>query len=142
MVGLKKVYNRVLVGITPQSNGKRLIDYANSVSVSVGGELHILHIQKGGDIFKGADAAAVLQDLFDYGSKYGGVIHAMCGDDVAATFKKFIRKHRITHVVLGEAPAGQPAPDSINNQILAAFPEENVYVLEKEHGGEKEGAEA
>ena len=50
MAGLKKKYNRVLVGITPQSNGKRLIDCANRVSVNVGGELHILHIQKGNDI--------------------------------------------------------------------------------------------
>jgi len=131
--------NKVLVGITPQMNGKRLIDYADRISKDVDGELHILHIEKGGDIFDRNETAPLLQVLFTYGSKYGGVVHAICGKNIYAAFKKFVKDERVTHIVLGEA-----MPDSLKglaskgmrDKLLNVFPDTNFYVVKREDDGQ------
>ena len=94
---------KVLVCITPQSNSRRLIDKGVETAAG-GGELHIVYVQKGGDIFAEEASLKLLQELYDYGAGLGGIIHGLLGEDVIATLENFIKDESITHVVLGAPP--------------------------------------
>lgn len=123
--------NKVLVCITPQSNGKRLIDKSYELSKSIDGELHILHVEKGDNIFASPESPAILQWLFSYGAEKGGETHAICGDDIATVISEFIKRNRITHAVFGEAPAeakGNPIVEAIQRRTRNI----NIVVIEKE----------
>lgn len=100
---------KVLVCITAQSNSRRLIDKGAEVCDECGGELHILHVQKGDNIFDNEDTPRLLSELFEYGSVQGGMIHALCGEDVPACIGAFIAEQEITRLVLGAPPANLPA---------------------------------
>ncbi len=95
---------KVLVLVTPQKNGLRLIDYGFSMALANDGELHILHVQKGNSIFDGNDTLKRLQELIDYGSRLGACIHVQCDNNVADFVGKFLKKEKITCVILGEGP--------------------------------------
>jgi K+-sensing histidine kinase KdpD len=96
---------KVLVCITPQANGKRLIDKGYEIALQTKGELHILHVEKGDQIFVSEESSQLLQWLFDYGSERGGMVHGICGEDVISTIRQFIKTESITHAVFGESPA-------------------------------------
>jgi len=80
---------KVLVCITAQSNSKRLMDYGHDIAEKYEGELHILHVLKGDSVFNNPDTPALLQELFDYGSKEGGMIHAFCDENVSKSIGNY-----------------------------------------------------
>lgn len=96
------VFDKILVCITAQSNSKRLINEGASVADICDGELHILHVKKGNNIFDNDETPKLLSQLFLYGSEKGGMVHAFCDDDVPKSISEFIIKEKITKVVLGE----------------------------------------
>ncbi len=99
---------KVLVCITAQSNSRRLIDEGAGLCEASGGELHILHVQKGHNIFENEDTPRLLSELFEYGSTRGGMIHAICSEDVPESIGRFIADTHITRLVLGAPPEGLP----------------------------------
>lgn len=96
--------DKVLVCITAQSNSKRLINKGASVADRVNGELHILHVQKGNNILNNNEAPRLLQQLFEYGTEKGGMVHAYCDDNIPESIAAFIAKEKITKLILGEPP--------------------------------------
>lgn len=98
---------KVLVCITAQSNSKRLINKGAEIADEINGELHILHVQKGNNIFNNSDAPMLLQQLFQYGSEKGGMIHAYCDDNIPESIANFIAKEKVTKLILGEPPKMQ-----------------------------------
>jgi|GEM_PF-453956 Osmosensitive K+ channel histidine kinase len=95
---------RVLVCITAQCNSKRLIDEGAKVASEANGELHIIHVQRGDSIFNNADTPKLLEELFDYGSKKGGMIHFYCDEHITECIGQFVNDKGITKMVLGEPP--------------------------------------
>jgi len=123
--------DRILVCITPQSNGARLID--KGFETAAGGDVHILYIEKGADIFSLESAPALLQELFDYGAEKGGVIHAQCGDNITDEIRKFIKKEDITHVILGEPPKNANiASENVIGELRATMPHIKLVIMERE----------
>lgn len=128
---------KVLVCITAQSNSKRLILKGAEVCGAHDGELHILHVQKGHNIFENQDTPRLLQELFEYGGALGGMVHAYCDDDVPESIGKFIEKEEITRVVLG-APPAHLTPEQAKNggelfRIIGALPKPvEVIILDRE----------
>ncbi len=109
--------NKVLVCITPQSNSKRLIDRGLETSKKISGELHILHVIKGYDIFESDDSKNLLQYLFDYGTSRGGIVHAISAKDVSITIGQFLKEERITNLILGVSPKeGEICNDSVSKE--------------------------
>ena len=102
--------NRVLVCITPQANGRRLIDRGAEICAGLpGGELHVLHVETGCSVFASEDSSELLELLFRYASERGGVIHAKTGGDPFKIIKRFIKENKISDAVLGEPPSNLPA---------------------------------
>ena len=95
---------RVLVCITAQCNSKRLINEGAKVADAANGELHILHVQRGDSIFNNADTPRLLEELFAYGAKRGGMIHFYCDEDITECIGRFVKNNGITKMVLGEPP--------------------------------------
>ncbi|GHU50565.1 hypothetical protein AGMMS49975_01850 [Clostridia bacterium] len=123
--------NKVLVCITPQGNSRRLID--KGAEIAADGELHILHIEKGGEVFNTEGAARMIQELFDYASKAGGIVHGMCSDNIAKTIKSFVLKEKISALILGETDKNYKAADeSVLARIQNALPDVNIYILERQ----------
>ena len=126
----EKRLQKILVCITPQSNSKRLIDHASDLAQEMPGELHILHVEKGNNIFMTANTSGILQELFDYGADHGGVIHAVCGHDITEAIQNFIIDHDITRVVLGEPPVGAViASDSVIERLTLILPHVKLDIL-------------
>lgn len=125
---------KVLVLVTAQKNALRLIDYGFSMSLANDGELHILHVQKGNSVFDGNDTLKRLQELIDYGSRLGACIHVQCDNDVSKYVGKFVKKEKITRVILGEGPLGKEERDfSEWERIIDVIPEEvMLHVVAKE----------
>ena len=122
---------KTLVCITPQSNGRRLIDRGAFLRDENGGSLHILYVQRGDDLFAGPDSARILQELFDYASGRRGIVHGLVGDDIVRAIAGFARKKGMTDVILGAPPKNAPAP-TVPERLAAALPGVNVVVLERE----------
>jgi K+-sensing histidine kinase KdpD len=122
---------KVLVCITPQVNSKRLIDKGKEIAGDA--ELFILHVSKGRNIIDSAESVALLELLFTYAGKLGGVVLGMASDDVYKAIKKFILKETITNVVLGA-----PAPDfpteenSLFEKLKLDFPYIETFTLPRE----------
>lgn len=95
---------KILVLVTAQKSSLRLIEYGFAMAQSCGGELHILHVQKGDSVFESNDTLKLLQNLVDYGCRRGGIIHLSCEDDVATCIGRFAEKEEITQVIMGRPP--------------------------------------
>ena len=127
---------KILVCITAQSNSRRLIDKGQEVAASYAGELHVLYVQKGNNIFENADSPRMLQDLFEYASARGGMVHFLSDDNVPHTIARFIRTESVTRLILG-APAAQMPPKQLAQggelrRILAESPQAvEVVVLDR-----------
>ncbi len=100
----KKHIERIAVCITAQGNSRRLIAKGAALADEADGELHILHVQQGNNIFHNADTPKLLEELFNYGSQLGGMIHFHCEDDVAQFLGRFAKEQKITKMVLGQPP--------------------------------------
>lgn len=124
---------RVLVCITVQANSKRLIKKGAEIAKEKSGQLHILHIQKGNNIFINTESAELLQELYKYGSELGGEIHALCGEDVCEIMLDFSKKMEVTSIVLGEGPKCNElnSENNIINKIKRDIPSINIIVLER-----------
>lgn len=125
--------DRILACITPQTNSRRLIDRAAEEAAASKGELHILNVHKGDNIFFHEDSAELLDELFSYGTKKGGFIHALAGDDVPKMITGFAKKQGITKMVVGEPPPGVPV-SSVLDRLSKSFRgvEIEIIVLERE----------
>ena len=115
--------HRVLVCITAQSNSKRLMDCGYDTAEACGGELHILHVLEGDSVFNNPDTPALLQNLFDYGAKKGGVIHAYCDNNVPESIGRFAEKEKITKIILGEPPKEKDNPINHFKSIVKTLPD-------------------
>lgn len=100
----EKEVERIAVCITAQGNSRRLMDKGAALADEKNGELHILHVQQGNSIFHNADTPKLLEELFNYGSQLGGMIHFHCDDDVAQFLGRFAAEQGITKMVLGQPP--------------------------------------
>lgn len=96
---------RVIVCITAQSNSERLIDAAAKIADEENAEFHILNVNKGTSIFNNAETPQLLEKLFEYGSRKGGMVHMKCSENVPESIGSFIKEYKITSIVLGEPPA-------------------------------------
>lgn len=95
---------KVLVCITAQSNSTRLIDKGVEIADKIDGELHIIHVLKGNNVFKNPETMNLMQKLFIYGGGHGGVIHAFCNDNISGSIINFVKNEKITKIILGEPP--------------------------------------
>ena len=100
--GPNVITEKILVGITVQNNSRRLIEKGSELANAKNGQMHILHIQKGDNIFVEANAPELLQELYQYGSELGGETHAICGENICDSIIRFIKNIGITHMILGE----------------------------------------
>ncbi len=124
---------KVLVCITPQQNSKRLIDKGYEIAKEKNGRLDIVCVEKGTNIFMTQESSLLLQELFDYGSEYGGTIHGLCGDDIARTIIDFIEKNKITTVVMGaSAVDGLIPPQYIPKRLQDEIPHISLHIIQRE----------
>jgi len=124
---------KILVCITVQANSKRLIKKGAEIAKKKQGQLHILHVQKGNNIFINSDASELLQQLYGYASELGGETHAICGEDVCEAIVNFAKDIGITTMVLGQRP--EHIKVDIENDIIfkikSLIPEIEVVILER-----------
>ncbi|MDR1066229.1 MAG: hypothetical protein LBL35_02175 [Clostridiales bacterium] len=121
---------KTLACITPQSNSKRLIDKAFDISQNIGGELHVLHVETGGNLFVSEDSTALLQSLFNYGARMGGAVHGLAANNAADAIIKFIKDEKITNVVVGSPSDSPPVKQSdIYARLAATAPLLDITVV-------------
>lgn len=128
---------KILVCITAQSNSKRLIDKGAQVADKRNGELHILNVQKGNNIFHNEDTPRLLEELFNYGTEKGAMVHAYCDDNIPESIALFIQKEKITRLVLGQPPKDlqKNLPCNVNqfHRIIERMPQKiEVVIVGKE----------
>ena len=128
---------KILVCITAQSNSKRLIDLGYELTGSCDGELHILHILKGDSVFNNPDTPALLQQLFDYGAKDGGMNHAFCDENIPKSIGKFVKNEAMSKIILGEPPRDMEKPETHFKNIVKEMPDgvELIILNRKEEDG-------
>lgn len=124
---------RVLVGITVQENSRRLIKKGAEIAKHKNGQLHILHVQKGTNIFTNSYTPELLQELYEYASGLGAETHAVCGEDIGETLIKFIKDMKITTMILGERPEHIKinSDRDIITKIHLAVPELELVILKR-----------
>lgn len=124
---------KVLVCITPQSNSHRLINFGNEKAIELKGELHILHVEKGDNLLINKNFASILDKLFAYGSELGGMVHAICEQDVISAIYNFIKQEKITCVVLGERIDNENAyQKNILEELELMLPYVRIEMLTRE----------
>jgi len=123
---------KVLVCITPQSNSHRLIQKAAAIAEEKQGELNVLHIEKGSNVFATKESPKLLQTLFEYSAQFGGTCHAVCGEDVPAAMVAFMKSERIACVVFGEPPVGQAGVPAIVETVQMALPQLEMRMIPRE----------
>lgn len=123
---------KILVCITVQANSKRLIKKGAEIAKQKSGQLHILHVQKGNNIFINLDASELLQQLYEYASELGGETHAICGEDVGEAILNFIKALNITTIILGESNKTVNNNNDIITKIKLFVPDIEIIVLERE----------
>lgn len=120
---------KILVCITAQSNSRRLIDSGNELASSCGGELHILHVLKGDSVFVNEETPVLLEELFEYGKKEGGMIHAYCDNNVPKSIGRFVRNEKMTKIILGEPPRDAVNPETHFKAIVKEMPEKVELII-------------
>ena len=118
----------VLVCITPQTNGKRLID--KGAQVVDNDKLHILYMQRGDSIFLSEASASMLEELFDYGKSKGGSVHFISGDHFLSELQKFAKENNIGHFVVGEPPQNVMSKEKLENSIKEYIPHAIISIVE------------
>lgn len=125
---------KILVGITVQANSKRLITKGAEIAKQKQGQLHILHVQKGNNIFVNSHTPELLQQLYQYASQLGGETHAICGEDVCEAIANFAKNMDITTMVLGERPKHikVDSNNDIISKIKLLIPQIDIVILERQ----------
>ncbi len=131
---------KILVGITVQENSKRLIKKSSEIANQKNGQLHILHVQKGNNIFMHKHTPELLQELYQYGSELGGEIYAICGEDICQTIIEFIKKHEIDCMILGEKPKNiyHNKDNDVLKKIKDTFPNIEIIIIQREENDAKD----
>ncbi len=133
MVSENKI-EKIVVCITAQSNSIRLIDKASEVADKYNGELHILHVLQGNNVFNNEKTLDLLNELYIYGGGKGGIIHAFCNDDVCGSIGEFVKNECMTKIVLGEPPVNPTQTESFFDKIVKNIPENvDIVIVEKEN---------
>jgi K+-sensing histidine kinase KdpD len=117
----------VLVCITPQSNSRRLIDRGAEIVGT--GTLHILHMQRGDDIFVNENTGLMLEELFNYGKTKDGVIHFISGNNFINELENFTKENDIDHIVLGEPPRDTITGDELKSRIHIQIPDMPISIV-------------
>jgi K+-sensing histidine kinase KdpD len=124
---------KVLVCVTAQKNSKRLIDKGREIAVDKRAQLHILNVVIGKNMFTTESETELIQLLFNYASEFGGVVHALCGEDVYEIIKSFIKEEMVTNIVVGAPPREiREKGGSFTDRIGADFPYIDIFVLDRE----------
>ncbi|NLP46307.1 MAG: universal stress protein [Epulopiscium sp.] len=134
---------KVLVCITIQENSRRLIRKGAQVAAERGGQLHILHVEKGDNIFHQDNAPQLVQELFTYASELGGEVHVVCDEHIPERIAQFIREEEIQILVLGEPMKGKfkrLVQKDIENYVNQNAREIEVIVLERISDNLSEGS--
>ncbi len=120
---------KICVLITVQESAKRLIDQGLSEAAASGGELHLLHVQKGRDLLRNKETIRLLWSLMEYGGRCGAEIHILCAENTADTIGDFVSLQKIDTVVMGE-PSGRRSANGETefSSILLALPEETEVI--------------
>ena len=128
-INIKRLWiMNVLVCITPQSNGKRLID--KGAQVVDNDKLHILYMQRGDSLFLSEASASVLEELFDYAKSKGGMVHFISGNHFLSELQKFAGENDIGHFVVGEPPQNIMSKEKLENSIREYIPNAIVTIVE------------
>ncbi|MGL4791781.1 MAG: hypothetical protein ACRCW1_10255 [Anaerotignaceae bacterium] len=132
---------KVLVCITAQCNSKRLISAGAKVADENNAQLHILHVLQGNSIFNNESTPKLLEEIFDYGTSIGGMIHCICNDDVVEGIETFVSTNNISRVILGEPPVKnnvnqEEIKHKIGERIDRINPDLEVIIVKKENSGE------
>ena len=138
--------NKIVVCITAQSNSKRLIDRGADIAEACQGEFHILHVQKGDNIFNNNETLRLLQQLMVYGSERGGMVHALCDQDIASCIGAFAQAEGATTVVMGEQPTNPAGNHNSKKKKESQFqrildhlpPDTEVIIVKKDDGTQEE----
>lgn len=122
---------KILVLVTAQKSSMKLIDWGYELAQGCEGELHVLHVHKGNNVFENEDSVRLLQDLLDYTDQMGGIIHLFSREDVAECIGAFAEEAGVTRIVMGRPPVRDGKvfyPDEYAN-ILRELPEEvKLYI--------------
>lgn len=131
---------KVLVCITIQKNSKRLIRKGAEIANNIGGELHILHVEKGMSIFENEESIQLLEELFEYGKQLGGEVHFLSGKDVPNKIIDFIKSTGITRLVLGETMRSKLhrlLKKDIESSVISQTKEVELLILERKEPSKK-----
>lgn len=125
------VNEKVLILVTTQQSAMHLMDFGYALAQAKKSEMHVLHIQKGGNVFGDESMLQSLSTIVNYATKLGACIHLQCEEHVAEYIAEFVAKEKIETVVMGESAT--EIPKGIENEkekILALLPDEaNVIVV-------------
>ncbi|MCT4542002.1 MAG: universal stress protein [Vallitalea sp.] len=127
---------KVLVCITIQKNSKRLIRKGAEIANEINGELHILHVEKGMNIFEHEDSINLLEELFEYGKQLGGEVHFLSGEDVPNKIIDFVKGMGITRLVLGETMRSKLhrlLRKDIESNVISQTKEVELLILERKN---------
>ena len=93
----------VMVCVTQQRTCDRLIKFGHEMLTDQGGELHIVHVTGIQDDTYEDDNKTALAYLYTRAAAYGAQLTIEQSDDVVETLVELVRKHKITHIVMGES---------------------------------------
>lgn len=94
----------VMVCVTQQRTCDRLIKFGYQLLTDQGGELHIVHVTGARLNSLGIDnSQAAMEYLHEKAKSYGGELTVIESEDVVDTLLDLVKKHKITHIVLGES---------------------------------------
>ncbi|QUI20867.1 hypothetical protein HZI73_00435 [Vallitalea pronyensis] len=131
---------KVLVCITIQKNSRRLIRKGAEIANNIGGELHILHVEKGMSIFEHEEAIKLLEELFEYGKQLGGEVHFLSGNDVPSKIIEFIKSMGITRLLLGETMRSKLhrlLKKDIESSVISQTKEVELLILDRKEPDKK-----
>lgn len=125
---------KILVCITIQKNSKRLIEKGSEIAMQTDGELHILHVEKGMNIFEQEDSIELLEALFEYGKQLGGEVHFTSDENVPNKIVEFIKDVGITRLVLGQTMKSKLRKllkKDINSYVISETKDVETLVLDR-----------
>jgi len=93
-------HERILVCLTPQSNGEAMISSGKRNRERFHGELHVVYVRQ--PRLSSADRTR-MQRLLEMARAAGAVVHTLPGDDPVATILDYARQNKITQIFVGHS---------------------------------------
>ena len=95
---------KVMVCVTQQKTCDRLIQHGHDLLAQEKGELFIIHVTQYDFKFLGnSKEGEALDYLYEKAFDYGAQLTVVRSNHVLETLVDLVKKHRITHLVLGES---------------------------------------